>query len=116
MNIDKGVRYHTSHEWVRAEKDSILVGISDFGQDALGEIVYVELPEVGQRCMQGETVGVIESVKAASDFYAPLDGKVIAVNGNLKEKPELINKDPYSSGWIMRLELSKPKQLAFSYG
>ena len=113
MRIEKNARYHSSHEWVCMDGDSVLIGISDFGQDALGEIVYVELPEVSKVCMQGETVGVIESVKAASDFYAPLAGKIIEVNERLRDQPELINQEPYEDGWIMRIEPSEPKQLAF---
>lgn len=98
------LRYARSHEWVRREDDGdILVGISDYAQDALGDVVYVELPEVGDAVEAGVEVGVVESVKAASDIYAPLNGEVTAVNPALAERPELVNESPYDDGWMFRL-------------
>ena len=95
------------HEWLRREDDgSVTVGISDHAQAALGDLVYVELPEVGQEVDSGGDMAVVESVKAASDVYAPIDGTVVAVNEGLADDPEIINGDPYADGWIVRL---KPK-------
>ncbi len=100
-----GDLYYTSeHEWLRREDDgSVTVGITDHAQAALGELVYVELPEVGQKLVDGDDMAVVESVKAASDVYAPIAGEVIEVNEKLADDPERINSDPYGDGWIVRL-------------
>lgn len=103
--IPKDLRYLSSHEWVRVEDDgTAYVGITDHAQHAMGDLVYVELPEVGAKLTQGEEVGVVESVKAASDIYAPLSGTVIAINEALEDAPETINSDPYGDGWMYRLK------------
>ena len=103
MTIPTELRYTASHEWVRAEPDgSLLVGITDFAQDALGDLVYVELPEIGRSFAAGQAIAVVESVKAASDIYAPVAGTVAAVNEVLKDKPEELNRDPYGA-WMFRL-------------
>jgi glycine cleavage system H protein len=97
-------RYTDSHEWVQVLSDgSARIGITDHAQEAMGEIVYVELPEPGAKLTRGEGVAVVESVKAASDIYAPIDGEVIEANSQLTENPELINDAPYEGGWIMRV-------------
>ncbi len=103
--IPEELRYATSHEWVRMEDDgNVYVGISDHAQDSLGDLVFVEPPEVGDEISTGDECGVVESVKAASDIYAPMSGEVIAVNENLDDSPELVNQDPYGDGWIYQLK------------
>ena len=104
-NVPADLKYARSHEWVRELGDgSIEMGVSDHAQHALGDLVFVELPEVGRTLSQGEACAVVESVKAASDVYAPLAGTVVAVNDSLGSSPEPINSDPYGSGWILRLK------------
>lgn len=98
------LRYVTTHEWARLEEDgTVTVGITDHAQDALGDVVYVELPELDVDLLSAGEAGVVESVKAASDIYAPIDGNVIAVNEALEEQPELVNTDPYGEGWFFKL-------------
>jgi len=98
------LKYTRSHEWLRQLADGVVeIGISDHAQESLGDLVFVELPEVGRRLAAGEACAVVESVKAASDIYAPIEGTVAAVNEQLASKPELINQDPYATGWIMRI-------------
>ena len=104
MKFDEICRYQKSHEWARPEGDFYVVGISDYAQDELGDVVFVELPEVGSSYEQGGGFGVVESVKAASDLYAPVSGEVAEVNERLKEEPELVNQDPFGEGWIMKLK------------
>lgn len=104
MNVPANLKYTESHEWVQTEADgTVTVGITDFAQDALGDLVYVELPEVGRTVTQGEACAVVESVKAASDVYAPVAGTVTAVNETLKEKPEAINQDAFAA-WMFKLK------------
>ena len=98
------LKYAATHEWARLEDDgTVTVGISDHAQDALGDVVYVEHPEVGQPVLQEEEAGVVESVKAASDIYAPVGGTVVAVNAALDDAPEKVNQDPYGDGWFFRI-------------
>ena len=98
------LKYAPTHEWARAEDEGVIaVGISDHAQDALGDVVYVELPEVGQDVEAGEEVAVVESVKAASDIYAPVSGTIVAVNALLEDAPETVNQDPYGDGWFFRI-------------
>jgi len=100
-----GLRYARSHEWARVEDDgTVTVGISDHAQEALGDVVFVELPEPGAELAAGDEAGVVESVKAASDIYAPISGKVIAVNEALEDNPETVNSDPYQDGWFFRMQ------------
>ena len=107
--------YTKEHEWLRREEDnSVTIGITDHAQSALGDLVYVELPEVGQDLEDGDEMAVVESVKAASDVYAPLAGNIIAVNEDLADDPENINSDPYGGGWIVRLQASAVIDEAFS--
>ncbi|EAH4449468.1 glycine cleavage system protein GcvH [Listeria innocua] len=103
MSLPKDLLYTEEHEWVKAEDGSYIIGITDFAQDQLGDIVFVELPEVGDTVTKGDSIGSIESVKTVSDFYAPVTGKVIAVNETLEDEPELINSNPYDTGWILKL-------------
>lgn len=104
-------RYLESHEWIRVEGDEALIGISDYAQDELNDIVYVELPEVGDSLEKGEEFGTVESVKAASELYMPASGEVVAVNGALEDSPELANKDPFGDGWMLRIRLMAPEEL-----
>ncbi len=106
FNTPLDLRYAESHEWVRVEGDEVVVGITDYAQDALGDIVYVELPAVGATFNAGDVFGVIESVKASSDLYAPVSGEVTAVNTDLEDDQAPINSDPYGAGWILRMKSS----------
>ncbi len=111
-NIPSELRYAKSHEWVRVEEDgSLVIGISDHAQDQLGDVVYVELPDVDQILSVGDEAGVVESVKAASDVYAPVSGEVIEVNPLLEDDPEIINTQPYEDGWFYRLQPSDAAEL-----
>jgi glycine cleavage system H protein len=103
--------YAKDHEWAKPQKDSVRVGISDYAQDQLGDIVFVELPQIGTRHAKGEQFGTIESVKAVSELYMPLGGEILSVNKVLEESPELVNKEPYGSGWIIEIKLSDPAEL-----
>ena len=104
-NIPSDLKYTKSHEWVRqVQNGAIEIGITDHAQSALGDLVFVEVPDIGRALKAGEACAVVESVKAASDVYSPLAGKVIANNGALAGKPELLNEDPYGAGWLFRLE------------
>jgi glycine cleavage system H protein len=98
-------RYTTEHEWIKPEGEHYLVGITAFAQDQLGDIVYVELPRVGDRVEAGKTFGVIESVKTASDLYAPVSGEVVEVNGELVDQPQVVNDDPYQVGWMIKVRV-----------
>lgn len=111
MKYPTELKYAASHEWVRKDGKTYVVGITDFAQDALGDIVFVETPAVGRVLEQGQACAVIESVKTASDVYSPLSGRVIEVNGALADKPELINSEPYGAGWIFKLEAADPGEL-----
>lgn len=110
--IPNELRYARSHEWARLEEDgTVTVGITDHAQDALGDVVFVELPEEGAPLAAGEEAGVVESVKAASDIYAPISGTVVAINEALQESPERVNEDPYGDGWFFRLQPDDPADL-----
>jgi glycine cleavage system H protein len=100
------LRYAKTHEWVRVEGDEVVVGITDYAQDALGDVVYIELPQVGATYKPGDSFGAVESVKASSDLYAPVGGTVVAVNVDLEANNEPINKDPYAGGWMLRIKPS----------
>ena len=102
MKLDPEARYAENHEWARQDVDEIVCGISDYAQESLSDVVYVELPEVGDEFEQGDIFGVVESVKAASDLYMPMSGEITAVHEELKDAPELINQDPYGEGWMIR--------------
>ncbi len=104
MNVPDDLRYSVEHEWVRVEGPRLRVGITDYAQDALGDIVYVELPAVGNEVAAGGPLGEVESTKSVSEIYAPVAGTIAAVNGALSDTPEKINQDPYGEGWICELE------------
>jgi glycine cleavage system H protein len=105
-NIPADLKYSRSDEWVRTEGDEVVIGITDYAQDALGDIVYLELPQVGATLAPGQSFGVIESVKASSDMYAPVGGEVLAVNAELESDQSPINGDPYGAGWLVRIRPS----------
>lgn len=104
MNHPEHLRYASTHEWVLIEGDLIVTGISDHAQDALGDLVYVEAPDVGQELTAGEQAGIVESVKTASDIHAPVSGIVVEVNNVLEDDPETVNEDPYGKGWIYKIK------------
>ena len=106
-----GLKYSKDHEWVRMEGDIATVGISDYAQEQLGDVVYVELPEAGRTVAQNEEAAVVESVKAASEVYAPVSGEVVEVNQALEDDPALVNGDPTGEGWFLKLRLSAPDEL-----
>ena len=111
-DIPADLKYIASHEWVRVEGDgTVTVGVTDHAQDALGDVVYVELPEIDVVLSAGDEAGVVESVKAASDIYTPLSGTVIAVNSTLEDAPEQVNSDPYGEGWFFKLRLADAGEL-----
>lgn len=103
--------YTKEHEWARVEDSEAVVGVTDYAQQQLGDVVYVELPEPGTEVVKGDTFGVVESVKAVSDLYCPLSGTVTEINEALVDKPELVNQEPYGSGWMIKIELSDEAEL-----
>lgn len=107
----KGLKFTEEHEWVRVEGKKAYVGITEYAQKELGDIVYVELPPVGENCGSGDELAEVESVKAVSNVYSPLSGEIVEVNEDLAHSPELINKDPYGQGWIAAIELSKADEV-----
>ncbi len=111
MRFPDALRYTKEHEWVRHDGNEGLVGITDFAQDQLGDVVFVELPAVGKELKQGQTFGVVESNKTVSDLYAPLSGRVVAVNEALRDAPENVNRDPYGDGWMIRLAIARPGEV-----
>lgn len=111
MEFPEELKYTEDHEWVQVEGDLVIVGITDFAQDALGDVVFVELPEVGTEVTAGKAFGVVESVKAVSDVYAPVSGTVEEINEELPDAPETINTSPYDDGWMIKIRISDPDQL-----
>jgi len=106
------IKYSEDHEWVdEKEDDLVVIGITDFAQEQLGDLVYVELPEVGDECSRGENISVIESVKAASDLVAPVSGSIIEVNSRLEDEPEIVTEDSMGEGWFIKVKLSNPEEL-----
>ena len=110
-NVPDNLRYRDSHEWIDASQDPAPVGITDHAQEELTDVVFAELPKLGRKVSAGEQVAVIESVKAASDIYAPMAGEIVAVNEELSGNPSLINTDPYGAGWMFKLKLSAPAEI-----
>jgi glycine cleavage system H protein len=111
MECPEDLKYSREHEWVLVEGSVATVGITDFAQEQLGDVVFVELPAVGDKVTKDEAMGVVESVKAVSDIYAPLTGTVLEVNDDLPDSPEMINEDPYGDGWIVKIEVGDPTDL-----
>lgn len=112
MNVPDGLRYTREHEWIRGGEEVATVGITDFAQDELGDIVYVQLPQQGSSIEQFAKLGEIESVKSVSDLYSPVSGEVVETNQALSDKPELVNQDPYGDGWLVKLRLTDADQLS----
>ena len=106
MNFPEELKYTEEHEWVLVEDDVVTVGITDFAQDQLGDVVFVELPEVGDSVEAGNTFGVVESVKAVSDVYSPVTGEIVEINESLPDEPEVVNTSPYEDGWMIKVKLS----------
>lgn len=112
MNIPQDLKYTQDHEWVRIEGDEATVGITDFAQNELGDIVYVEVETVGETLDREAVFGTVEAVKTVSDLFLPLTGEIIAFNESLEDTPELVNEDPYGEGWVVKIKLSEPSEIA----
>lgn len=111
MTFPENVRYTKDHEWVRVEGTTGIIGITDYAQSELGDIVFVVLPAVGKKVRQGESFGSVEAVKAVSDLYAPVSGEVVEINPELEKKPEIVNKEPYGGGWMMKVRISNTAEV-----
>ncbi len=111
MNIPDELRYSTDHEWVRVDGDEVTIGITDYAQDSLGDVVFVDIPAIGAALASGESLTEVESTKSVSEIYAPVTGTISRVNGNLESEPELLNSDPYGTGWICSITMSDPAEL-----
>lgn len=111
LNFPENVRYTKDHEWARQEGDIVIAGISDYAQDQLGDVVYVELPPVGDRFENGDVFGTVESVKAVSEMFIPVAGEVVAINAALSDTPDVVNADPYGAGWMIHIKPSDPTSL-----
>ncbi len=116
MSIPEDLLYTRSHEWIRKEGDQVVIGITHYAQEQLGEVVYIELPEVGHSVDSGEELGTLESVKAVSEYFAPVAGEVVAVNERLRDEPNLVNEDPYGDGWLLRISGSADEELLDATG
>jgi len=111
MEFPEELKYTEEHEWAFIEDDLVVVGITDFAQDALGDVVFVELPEIGTMVEAGKPFGVVESVKAVSDIYAPVSGEVVEVNEELSDSPEMINTSPYEDAWLVKIKVNEPGEI-----
>jgi glycine cleavage system H protein len=111
MNVPDDLRYSSDHEWVRLEGDRARIGITDYAQDALGDVVFVQVPELDRTVNPGDAFGEVESTKSVSEIYAPVEGTVVEVNTELEASPELVNSDPYGAGWIAVIELADPSSV-----
>jgi len=112
MNFPQDLKYTKTHEWLRVESDRATIGITDYAQGELGDVVFLELPQAGRTLKPEESFGTIEAVKAVSDLYSPVSGEVVAANGDLSGSPELVNKDCYGAGWMIQIKLSNPAELS----
>ena len=111
LNLPVDLRYAESHEWAKSEGDKVKIGISDYAQDQLGDIVFVELPEIGESLEKGEEFGTVESVKAVSELYMPMGGEIVAVNAALEDSPESVNNSPYTEGWMIEVKPDSASEL-----
>ncbi|MGD8474738.1 MAG: glycine cleavage system protein GcvH [Anaerolineae bacterium] len=111
MKVEPNLKYDEEHEWIRVEGEEGVIGISDYAQDQLSDVVYVELPEIGDSFERGDILAVVESVKAASDVYMPVSGEVLEINDVLEDSPELVNQDPYGEAWFVRIAIADPSEL-----
>ena len=112
MNFPENLKYTRDHEWIKVEGNIGIIGITDHAQSELGDVVFVELPSIGKTLKAHDAFGTIEAVKAVSDLYAPVSGSVIEINKDLEKTPEIVNKDPYGAGWMVKVQLSDPSELA----
>ena len=111
MEFPENLLYTESHEWVRDEGSQVTIGLTDYAQSQLKDIVYVEFPEIGSKFKKGESMGVVESVKTVADIYSPISGKVVETNSTLRDHPQFVNQDPYGKGWIVKMEAQNKKEL-----
>ena len=111
MNFPEDLKYSKEHEWVRVSGNVATIGISDYAQDQLGEIVFVELPDEGEEFSKDDAFGVVESVKSVNDIYSAISGRILEINDPVVDSPEIVNEDPYGEGWLIKLEISDPKEL-----
>lgn len=111
MEFPSNLLYTEEHEWIQVENESALIGITDYAQHELGDVVFVELPEVGTKVDQGATFGTIEAVKTVSDLYAPLSGEIVEVNSDLVDQPEMVNQSPYADGWMIKIKMTDPGEV-----
>lgn len=111
MNIPDNVKYTKDHEWLRVENGFAVVGVTDYAQSELGDIVFIEFPEKGKTFSQNDSIGTIEAVKTVADLYAPVSGEVVEVNEELADSPELVNQDPYEKGWMLKIKLNDPSEV-----
>ena len=109
--IPENLKFSQTHEWVKVENGEAVIGVTDYAVEKLGDVVFVELPSIGRKINQKESFGVVESVKAVSDLYSPVTGNVTAINGKLSASPELLNKDPYGEGWIIKIQIKDSKEI-----
>ena len=112
MNFPENLKYTKDHEWIQIDGDTGIVGITDYAQGELGDVVFVELPAVGKMVKAHDSFGTIEAVKAVSDLYAPVSGSIVALNSELEKTPEIVNKDPYGKGWMVKIKISSPSEVA----
>ncbi len=110
MNVPADLKYSSDHEWVRIDGDTATIGITDYAQDALGDVVFVDVPSTGSKVTAGESFSEVESTKSVSDIYAPVSGEIVAVNDQLGDNPEVLNSDPYGEGWLCRIAMSTPSE------
>ncbi len=111
MLFPENLKYTSQHEWILVSGTSVKVGITDFAQSELGDVVFIEIPSVGKQVRQGESIGTIEAVKTVADLYSPVTGEVVRVNEKIKDSPEIVNKDPYGEGWMVQLRIANMKEL-----
>lgn len=111
MEFPSNIKYHSEHTWARVEGDTAIIGITEYAQDQLGEILFVDLPDKGKKIKQGEVFGSVESAKVSSDLFAPVSGEVIEVNTELSDSPELVNESPYEKGWMLKVKMEDVKEL-----
>ena len=111
MNFPENVKYTADHEWIRVEGEIGWIGITEYAQGELGDIVFIELPAVGSKIEKGKSFGTIEAVKAVSDLFAPVSGEVVEINSEMKDHPEVVNKDPYGKGWMVKIKITDPAEL-----
>ncbi len=112
MNFPENLKYTSDHEWIRVENKTGWIGITDYAQSELGDVVFVEIPGKGTKIVQGKSFGTIEAVKAVSDLFAPASGEIIEINEQIKEHPEVVNKDPYGAGWMVKISIDNAEQLS----